>query len=78
MSKLLPSEHELDHWRTLMEVRVSAAGLSEDTYAKAARRAHRKHVAWVASDDTAEGSFLWACDLLDLDAGAVRRTLRRP
>jgi len=33
--------------------------------------------AWIASEDYAEGSFVWICDHLDLDAATLRRRLKR-
>lgn len=68
---------EIEAVRAEMLGKMAAAGRTEKQYVDAARYAHRKALAWVADDSTAEGSFRWACDVLDLDPGAVRRALKR-
>ena len=68
---------EVEAVRADMLGKVAAAGRTERAYVEAARRAHRKALAWVADDSEAQGSFRWACDVLDLEPGAVRRALKR-
>lgn len=67
---------EIEAVRAEMLGKMAAAGRTEAAYVQAARRAHRKAVSWVADDSDGEGSFRWACDVLDLDPGAVRRALK--
>lgn len=55
--------------------RVSLAKKTEDQAAAEARLEHRRTLAWVASNNQKEQSFIWFCDEFDLDASAVRRAI---
>lgn len=43
--------------------------------ARFAIREWRRAKKWVADESRAEGSFLWCCDVFDLDPGAVRKAI---
>lgn len=73
---LIPDAAELDTWRGVLERRFIAAAQSEDSYAAAARKAHREATRWIHGDVKGKGSFLWTCDLLGLEPDAVRRALK--
>lgn len=74
----------LDGWRALLELRVEAARQTEEEYVAAARAEHRAARKWFAStlvEGPAPGkapSFAWVCDVLDIEASAVRRALKEP
>jgi hypothetical protein len=55
---------------------IALLKMTEDEAAEDARLLHRRAVKWLSSSSGADGSFQWACDEFDLDAGAVRRAIR--
>ena len=72
---LLVDEEQKDLWRGVLERRFIAAAQTEEEYVLASRRAHKLAQEWIESQITMRGSFLWVCDVLDLEADAVRRAL---
>lgn len=50
---------------------------TKDDLVKFATREWNRAKRWIASDEIAEGSFLWCCDLYDLDAKAVRKAIEK-
>lgn len=70
------SEADLDVLRAVFASRVSLAKKTEDEAAAEARVEHRRCVAWIASKSDKEKSFLWYCDLCDIEPDAVRRAIQ--
>lgn len=60
---------------TVFASRISLAKKTEDQAAEDAREEHRRVLAWIKSPSMKEKSFLWYCDIFDLDSGAVRRAV---
>ena len=73
---LLVDEEQKDLWRGVLERRFVAAAQTEEEYVLASRRAHQLAKNWIESEITMRGSFLWVCDVLDLESDAVRRSLK--
>jgi hypothetical protein len=64
--------------QTLAAVFASRCQLAKKSEEEAAAEAVlelRKTTAWVKSNSTKEGSFLWFADEFDLDPSAVRRAI---
>lgn len=64
---------------TLAAIFASRVKLAKQTLEQAVDAAtadYVRTVAWIKSSRTQEGSFLWFCDLFDLDAGAVRKAIK--
>lgn len=56
--------------------RVSLAKKTEDEAAADARAEWRKTQAWVKSPSMKQGSFLYFCDVFDMEPDAVRRAIQ--
>ena len=74
---LFKSPEELEQWAGVLERRFVAAAQTEEAYVEAARTAHHGAVKWVCDDSRVIGSFLWVCDLLELEPDAVRREVAK-
>lgn len=61
----------------IFKSRVELAKKSPEKAAEEAREEHARNLKWFASNSKAKGSFLWTCDLFDLEPDAVRRELKR-
>ena len=69
------SEADKDVLGAVFASRIALAKKTEDEAAADAREEHRRAIAWVASSSQKEKSFLWLCDIFDLDAGVVRKKI---
>ncbi len=56
--------------------RLSLARKTEEEAIEEARVLRRDATAWVSSDSQRMYSFLWFCDVLDVEAGAMRRAVK--
>lgn len=56
--------------------RVQLAKMSEEQAVELAQQEYRKTIKWVSSPSTKNGSFLWYCDVFDLEPDAVRRAIQ--
>ena len=50
---------------------------SQEAAQRFAVKEWRRAKAWVAADTEAQGSFLWCCDVYDLEPDAVRRAIKK-
>lgn len=72
----MDADIELDTHRALFAGRVLLAKMTEDEAVAAAKKELAVTLAWVASPAKKAGSFLWYCDLFDLEPSAVRRAIQ--
>ena len=56
--------------------RLSLACKTDDEAAEEARILRRHTATWIDSDSQKVHSFLWFCDVLNLEASAVRRAMK--
>lgn len=76
MKELNYTEADKDVLRAVFAARVALARKTEDEAATEARAEHKRTITWIASASEKEQSFLWYCDIFDLDPGAVRRAIQ--
>jgi len=60
---------------TLMQARISQARITQAESQEIAAEEWEENRQWFASNSAAEGSFLWFCQQLDLEPGAVREAI---
>ena len=65
----------LDKLAAVFASRVQLAKKTEKEAVEDARKEHAVVAAWIASNSQKEKSFLWFCDIFELDAGAVRKAI---
>lgn len=61
---------------SIFAARVGLAKKTEEQAARDAMEEHRRTLAWIASNKTGEGSFVWFCEEFDLDIGSVRTAIK--
>lgn len=76
MKELSYTEADKDVLRAVFAARVALARKTEDEAAAEARLEQQRTLAWVSSNSEKEKSFLWFCDIFDLDPGAVRKAIQ--
>lgn len=60
----------------IFAARLSLIQKTEDEAAEEARVLRRRAIMWFSNNSQVVGSFMWFCDKLDLEAGAVRRAVK--
>lgn len=75
MKELEFTEADKDVYAAVLASRVGLAKKTEDEAAADARLEYQRTIAWIASGSMKEKSFLWYCDIFDLDAGTVRKAI---
>jgi len=68
----------LDHdvLSAIFACRLALARKTEEEAVEEARILHGRAIAWLRSDSQKVHSFRWFCDVLDQDAGVVRKALK--
>lgn len=69
-------EADMDVLRAVFASRVATAKLTVAEAIQQAEGEWQQNIKWVASKSEAKGSFLWYCDVFDLEPSAVRRAIK--
>jgi len=72
---MTPDNEDIARLAAVFENRVKLAKMTEDEAAEEVRLEHRRVLKWLDAKTEKQGSFLWFCDVFELDAGAVRKAI---
>jgi hypothetical protein len=67
---------DIDVLRSIFKSRCQLAKKTPEEVTEDALRELDMALAWIKSNTTREGSFLWMCDEFDLEPSAVRRAIQ--
>ena len=70
-------DHDRETLAAIFTARVSLCKRTADEAADEARAERLRCIAWVKSNKTGEGSFLWFADEFDLAPDAVRKAIAK-
>lgn len=60
----------------IFAARLSLARKTEEEAIEEARALRRRAIMWLNSNNQREHSFLWFCDVLGVEAGPIRKTIK--
>lgn len=73
---ILNTDVDRETLAAIFKSRVDLAKKNAEEAAADAVEEHRRTQKWFASNAKGKGSFLWMCDLFDLESDAVRREIK--